>query len=295
MSVQVCFDRDRECGSLESSWCDTCPNRARTGTTAAVVTQMQTCVDDPMWAEHVEIPKALLRSWVMMLNADVGTLERIDDKALAGLCSMTHTGAREFLKDIRKIVTNQKLIRGPAAPIDMVLFCPHCGVQHIDAPDEPSVDECPATGTACRMAPNGPNGEMQCEFCASPPHWTNPPHRTHLCRPQDGGCGKTWRPAMVTTNGVLQLPGQTTEAEALKNLYGEIGMPLPDGVRRTVSAPRDIRVAAKALADRLRLIETSPEYQAVFVLTANRGMPYTGPNYAAELKALDSVLIEPQD
>jgi predicted RNA-binding Zn-ribbon protein involved in translation (DUF1610 family) len=50
-------------------------------------------------------------------------------------------------------------------PTDMVLHCPNCGAQHIDAVTET---------------------------------WPNPPHRTHLCH----SCGHKWRPADVATNGV---------------------------------------------------------------------------------------------
>ena len=53
-------------------------------------------------------------------------------------------------------------------PIRMVLYCPQCGQQHIDAPDERT------------------------------PDWTNPPHRSHLCH----DCGCIWRPADVPTEGV---------------------------------------------------------------------------------------------
>lgn len=61
-------------------------------------------------------------------------------------------------------------------PIDMVLHCPACGLQHIDAPDtEPSAH------------PDGRESK-----------WDNPPHRSHLCH----GCGHIWRPADVPTNGV---------------------------------------------------------------------------------------------
>ncbi len=56
----------------------------------------------------------------------------------------------------------------PVVPIDMVLHCPKCGLQHIDAPDERT------------------HG------------WRNEPHRSHLCH----GCGHIWRPADVPTNGV---------------------------------------------------------------------------------------------
>lgn len=53
-------------------------------------------------------------------------------------------------------------------PIDMVLYCPACGTQHIDAPD----------GV-----------------------WTNRVHRSHLCHK----CGTIWRPADVSTNGVASI------------------------------------------------------------------------------------------
>lgn len=53
-------------------------------------------------------------------------------------------------------------------PLPMVLHCPRCHLQHIDAPDERT------------------------------PDWKNPPHRSHLCH----GCGLIWRPADVPTIGV---------------------------------------------------------------------------------------------
>lgn len=62
-------------------------------------------------------------------------------------------------------------------PIDMVLHCPHCHMQHIDTPEESD----PATWTAEKHGP-----------------WMNPPHTSHLC----GYCGWQWRPADVPTNGV---------------------------------------------------------------------------------------------
>lgn len=63
-------------------------------------------------------------------------------------------------------------------PIDMVLHCPKCGEQHIDAPEPHE---------ACENEPKRPGGL-----------WNNPPHRSHLCH----GCGHIWRPADVPTNGV---------------------------------------------------------------------------------------------
>lgn len=61
---------------------------------------------------------------------------------------------------------------GPAilAPIPILLFCPECGEQHIDAPE-------PEAG------------------------WTNPPHKSHTCH----GCGIIWRPADIATVGVAAI------------------------------------------------------------------------------------------
>jgi len=53
-------------------------------------------------------------------------------------------------------------------PVPMILFCPNCGLQHIDRPEG---------------------------------IWMNPPHRSHLC----GGCGHSWRPADVPTTGVADI------------------------------------------------------------------------------------------
>ena len=55
-------------------------------------------------------------------------------------------------------------------PIPMILHCPQCAAQHIDAPD-------PKAG------------------------WNNPPHRSHLCN----ACGTLWRPANVPTTGVAAI------------------------------------------------------------------------------------------
>ena len=66
-----------------------------------------------------------------------------------------------------------------AEPIDMVLHCPACGMQHID-----EVEELPM-----------PMPGSSFEGSAG---WANPPHRSHLCH----GCGHIWRPADVPTNGV---------------------------------------------------------------------------------------------
>lgn len=56
-------------------------------------------------------------------------------------------------------------------PINMILFCPSCGTQHIDGVER------------------HPGGEI---------FWSNPPHRSHKC----ADCGTIWRPCDLPTNGV---------------------------------------------------------------------------------------------
>lgn len=70
-----------------------------------------------------------------------------------------------------------------SAPIRMVLHCPKCHEQHIDAPDP----FCQYSGGEC---PEEPHWHSR--------HWTNPPHKSHMC----AGCGWIWRPADVATTGV---------------------------------------------------------------------------------------------
>jgi hypothetical protein len=79
-----------------------------------------------------------------------------------------------------------------AAPIPMLLFCPQCGTQHVDAPEAFT-----PTGR-CECA-----GPDECEACeqnraAYEETWQNPPHRSHKCH----ACGCIWRPADVATTGV---------------------------------------------------------------------------------------------
>lgn len=69
-----------------------------------------------------------------------------------------------------------------AQPVDMVLHCPKCGLQHVDAPE--SNDR--------YLALSDPPSAW------SMPPWKNEAHRSHLCH----GCGHIWRPADVPTNGV---------------------------------------------------------------------------------------------
>lgn len=86
--------------------------------------------------------------------------------------------------------------RETQAPIDMVLHCPVCGMQHIDRPDEPDA-YCYTLGDGSCVS-----NDPRCMHQPNPePRWDNPPHRSHLC----AGCWHMWRPADVPTNGVAAI------------------------------------------------------------------------------------------
>lgn len=72
-------------------------------------------------------------------------------------------------------------------PIDMVLHCPSCGLQHIDAPE--------TDAQYTERLHESPWWELGGD---KPERWVNPIHRSHRC----SGCGHIWRPADVPTNGV---------------------------------------------------------------------------------------------
>lgn len=75
-----------------------------------------------------------------------------------------------------------KAMKSDSPPIDIVLYCPNCGKQHIDVSE---------------AGPNRRDGLPGPAYML----WDNPPHRSHLC----GGCGAIWRPADVATNGVVAI------------------------------------------------------------------------------------------
>lgn len=83
-------------------------------------------------------------------------------------------------------------------PIPMILHCPNCGLQHIDRPD-PNPEWC--VGCTPDDCPGCGEGKGK---------WKNPPHRSHLCIKEDGGCGFIWRPCDFLTTGVASI---TTHGE----------------------------------------------------------------------------------
>lgn len=81
-------------------------------------------------------------------------------------------------------------------PIDILLFCPNCGEQHVD---EAKPDVCEACGGVKDDFPKT-EGMLIC-LCSTFTAWLNPPHKSHCCV----ACNHVWRPADVPTNGALTL------------------------------------------------------------------------------------------
>lgn len=86
-------------------------------------------------------------------------IERLGPGAAESLAKHLPMTAERLLESARGV-----------APIPMLLACPSCDRQHVDAPDEAK-------------------------------RWTNPPHKSRLC----AYCGTIWRPADVPTTGVAEI------------------------------------------------------------------------------------------
>lgn len=94
-----------------------------------------------------------------------------------------------FCAEVRQALAHHSAPVGEAKPIPMLLFCPKCGVQHVDAPEFVSDPGGGNLGVAMKIAADREGA------------WTNPPHRSHLCH----ACGCIWRPADVPTEGVATI------------------------------------------------------------------------------------------
>lgn len=95
------------------------------------------------------------------------------------------------------------------APIPMVLYCPNCGLQHIDEPKPVN-----PVDVLRELAPLAmPGYEIdhsafdKARDSIGGASWTNQPHRSHLC----ADCGCIWRPCDVPTEGVESI---ATEGKA---------------------------------------------------------------------------------
>lgn len=85
------------------------------------------------------------------------------------------------------ILIGSELAKRHQPPVDLLLFCPACGTQHVD---EAKPDVCETCG----------QNESDCT-CTTFTAWLNPPHKSHRCT----DCNHVWRPADVPTNGVKEL------------------------------------------------------------------------------------------
>lgn len=113
-------------------------------------------------------------------------------------------------------------LAAPAAPIPMVLHCPACGAQHIDACEDAECD-----GEVVQSA-----------------GWSNPPHCSHLCH----GCGHIWRPADVPTTGVAAVQTKGANDSPIAATAAPQEQPSDDGALTQALKERD---DAEDMADQL--------------------------------------------
>lgn len=81
-------------------------------------------------------------------------------------------------------------------PIDMLIFCPSCGKQHVD---EASPNVCEKCGF--EESAHGPEPEKEGNWCPGFTAWQNPPHKSHRC----DNCNSVFRVADIPTNGVADI------------------------------------------------------------------------------------------
>jgi hypothetical protein len=101
-----------------------------------------------------------------------------------------------------------------AEPIPMLLFCPDCAAQHVDAPE-------PGSG------------------------WTNPPHKSHTCHT----CGIIWRPADVPTVGVAAIGTKGGADTWDPSIRAEAGIVV--ALRATIAQRTEELAAARAVVGKL--------------------------------------------
>ena len=107
---------------------------------------------------------------------------------------------------LRQIADRLSVAGDDVAPIPMMLFCPKCGLQHIDMPD-PTDD------------------------------WDNPPHKSHKCVGPNG-CGTVWRPADVPTEGVAAIQTRGSKDTVFYNHAALTALQVTEGdkVERLIEA-----------------------------------------------------------
>lgn len=118
---------------------------------------------------------------------------------------------------------NAQIIAEAGTPVDMLLFCPKCGTQHVD---EAKPDNCESCGhgkalhqqSECKWARESGGGMSEklrtIEFCHCKGFtaWLNPPHKSHRCH----SCNHVWRPFEYPTNGVAETNNFEVIAEGVE-------------------------------------------------------------------------------
>ncbi len=103
-----------------------------------------------------------------------------------------------WYKDLGDVLLEARS-RPTVAPLDMLLFCPQCGEQHIDQEQELCGKAISSNlGSTCIR---GKDHKGWCGATLPSDRWTNPPHKSHACQ----FCGCIWRPADLPTNGVAAI------------------------------------------------------------------------------------------
>ncbi len=110
-------------------------------------------------------------------------------------------------------------------PIDMLLFCPNCGEQHVDEAKPDECETCGRSETAC--------------ICETFTAWLNPSHKSHRC----GRCNHVFRPADVPTNGVKAIKTAGEHDGVTRPRYTDLDERLGAAVKQIESLENDTSVA----------------------------------------------------
>lgn len=151
--------------------------------------------ENAVGAAEAEVGRYIYRRIERLMDAKPGTPEGAELDFLANIAVHVEEYGEEACAD-----NAIGVFPAPAAePVRMKLWCPSCGLQHIDEPSE---------------------------------GWDNPPHRSHLCL----GCGHIWRPADVATVGVAEV---ATRGEFDSPILSKLGLSQVEGGWQPIeTAPR---------------------------------------------------------
>jgi hypothetical protein len=146
--------------------------------------------------------------------------------ALAEACTKFVGGESEAEKIREAIDRLCAAIMDDRPPVDILLYCPVCGGQHVDAQKLCSVHDCHLYGKCYAEANGDPE---QCD------RWDNPPHKSHLCH----FCGHIWRPADAPTNGVAEIKtaGKNDSPKLSRFVLHGQGTPTEVPVRKNPEVP----------------------------------------------------------